>query len=157
MKLRVLLLVGLAGCFGETSVVDDGGTPEPEPVSREGAALEAYAPCSSDADCGDLECVTILGQSVCSQTGCADGAACAPNEICVESPAVHPSGVCARTGSGGSCGRACADPLRCGLDPACIEAGCCGALDERGCPMVCGTIDPMMCVIDPRCREGCCE
>lgn len=151
-----LCITALAGCLTE-SVDPMMVPPDPAaPVTRQEAALEAYAPCSSDAECGDLACVDILGQQVCAQIGCADGTACAANETCIVSEAIEASGVCARTGSGEVCGRACADPLRCGLDPACIAEGCCGTINEDGCPTVCRTIEPMTCDIDPRCPSECC-
>lgn len=154
--LVVLCITALAGCLTET--VDPMMEPPDmtEPVTRQEAALEAYAPCASDEECGDLDCVDILGQQVCAQTGCADGTACAGNETCIVSEAIDATGVCARTGSDQVCGRACADPLRCGLDPACITAGCCGTTNADGCPTVCRTIEPMTCDIDPRCPSECC-
>ena len=155
----IALCIGtVSGCFSESIDPMEEPNPDPDPVvvNRQESALAAYDPCTSDAECGELECVDILGQQVCAETGCADGTACAGNETCIVSDAIDPSGVCAHTGSAEVCGRACADPLRCGLDPECISAGCCGTMNEDGCPEVCASIEAMTCDIDPRCPTECC-
>ncbi len=145
-------LLSSAACFG-----NEKSDSNPPPSLTETQPIQPYTSCESDEDCGDKECVAVLGAKVCAQTGCVDDEGVCPNgTTCVVSAAVAPTGMCALTGSNTFCARECSNILQCNLEPECAAQGCCSELDENGCPVSCTEMDPMSCEISPQCPVECC-
>jgi len=158
----VAALLFVAGCFtsGEKNSSGnqspDGGIVPPT-FATTGRATP-YQPCEATSQCeGDQECIDLLGSKVCTVRGCADGVPCPGDGICVASPALDPSGICANVGGDPTCGSQCRDLLSCNLKPACVENGCCGNLNDAGCPAVCEQLDRLECEVSPQCPIRCCQ
>lgn len=142
--------------FVPTSSAAAEGT-EPRIERQAIAPLQAYSPCDTNEQCGDLSCVQLLGASVCVAAGCAaDPEICVPGETCVVSEHIEPAGVCALTGSSDFCGRNCRDYLVCSLSVECVDHGCCGLRTDDGCALACEMLSSLECEIDPRCGPECC-
>lgn len=136
-----------------------GGDDTDDPPDDSGSApLEPYLPCESTDDCGgDQVCFDLLGVSVCTHVGCADDEGmCGAGATCMVTEAVAPDGVCVNTGADQFCARECSDILKCNLDTACAEAGCCVDVDENGCPSMCDDLMTIECEISPQCDVACC-
>jgi hypothetical protein len=160
-----------------TSTTDDpasSGTPDPteggsgssstggddtgDPPDDDNAPIEPYLPCDTSDDCGgDQVCFDLLGVSVCTHLGCADDESmCGAGASCMVTEAIAPDGVCVNTGADQFCARECSDVLKCNLDAACAEAGCCVDVDENGCPSMCDELMTIECEISPQCDVACC-
>lgn len=132
---------------------DDTGDPPDD-----NAPIEPYLPCDTSDDCGgDQVCFDLLGVSVCTHLGCADDESmCGAGASCMVTEAIAPDGVCVNTGADQFCARECSDVLKCNLDAACAEAGCCVDVDENGCPSMCDELMTIECEISPQCDVACC-
>lgn len=143
---------------GDSSSSTGGDDTDDPPDDSGTAPLEPYLPCESTDDCGgDQVCFDLLGVSVCTHLGCADDEGiCGAGATCMVTEAVAPDGVCVNTGADQFCARECSDVLKCNLDPACAEAGCCVDVDENGCPSMCDDLMTIECEISPQCDAACC-
>ncbi len=135
---------------GSTGAGDDTSGGDDDPIVGQ--------PCTSDEECMGsmgLTCVDVLGEGgegICTHAPCPEDG-CPGSSECLDLGVPDLPSVCVPA-QNSFCATQCASDLRCALDSACIDAGCCGA--KLACPPMC-SMSPGACWSNPRCGADCCD